>query len=60
MNTEGDDYGAQGQLPYHMGGSPGEVGEVPVTQVKQRKERAVMQMKRWKGWRMSCDVGEAM
>ena len=32
-----------------MGGSPDDVDEVPVMQVKQ-----------WKGWRMSCDVGEAM
>ena len=31
-----------------MGGSPGDVGEVPVTYVKQRK-----------GYKMSCDVGEA-
>ena len=31
-----------------MGGSPGDVSEVPVTQMKQRK-----------GYRMSCDVGEA-
>ena len=31
-----------------MGGSPGDVSEVPVTL-----------MKRQKGWRMSCDVGEA-
>ena len=35
-----------------MGGSPGDVGEV--TLVKQRR------LKRRKGWRMSCDVGEAM
>ena len=32
-----------------MGGSPGDVSEEPV-----------MQEKRKKGWRMSCDVGEAM
>ena len=31
-----------------MGGSPGDVSEEPV-----------MQEKRKKGWRMSCDVGEA-
>ena len=32
----------------NMGGSPGDVVEVPVTWVERRK-----------GWRMSCDVGEA-
>ena len=31
-----------------MGGSPGDVSEEPVTQEKRKK-----------GWRMSCDVGEA-
>ena len=31
-----------------MGGSPGDVSEDPVMQEKQKK-----------GWRMSCDVGEA-
>ena len=31
-----------------MGGSPGDVGEEPMTEEK-----------RWKGWRMCCDVGEA-
>ena len=31
-----------------MGGSPGYVSEEPVTQEKRKK-----------GWRMSCDVGEA-
>ena len=31
-----------------MGGSPGELSEELVTQEK-----------RWKGWRMNCDVGEA-
>ena len=31
-----------------MGSSPGDVREEPVTQEKQRK-----------GWRMSCDLGEA-
>ena len=31
-----------------MGGSPGDVSENPVTQEKRKK-----------GWRMSCDVGEA-
>ena len=31
-----------------MGGSPGDVTENPVTLEKQKK-----------GWRMSCDVGEA-
>ena len=31
-----------------MGGSPGDVSEEPVTLEKQKK-----------GWRMSCDVGEA-
>ena len=32
----------------HMGGSPGDVSENPVT------------LEKWKkGWRMSCDVGEA-
>ena len=31
-----------------MGGSPGDVSEEPVTQEKQKK-----------GWRMSCDGGEA-
>ena len=40
------------QLPkklYTMGGSPGDVSENPVTYERQKK-----------GWRMSCDVGEAM
>ena len=32
-----------------MGGSPGDVSEEPVTQEKRKK-----------GWRMSCEVGEAM
>ena len=32
-----------------MGGSPGDVGEQHVMQEKQKK-----------GWRMNCDVGEAM
>ena len=32
-----------------MGSSPGDVSEEPVMQEKQKK-----------GWRMSCDVGEAM
>ena len=32
-----------------MGGSPGDVSEVPVTQEKQKK-----------GWRISCDVDEAI
>ena len=31
-----------------MGGSPGDVSENPVRQEKRKK-----------GWRMSCDVGEA-
>ena len=31
-----------------MGDSPGDVGEEPVTYEKRKK-----------GWRMSCDVGEA-
>ena len=31
-----------------MGGSPGDVSEEPVTQEKRKK-----------GWKMSCDVGEA-
>ena len=31
-----------------MGGSPGDVSEKPVTYKKRKK-----------GWRMSCDVGEA-
>ena len=31
-----------------MGGSPGDISEDPVMQEKQKK-----------GWRMSCDVGEA-
>ena len=31
-----------------MGGSPGDVSEEPVTEEKRKK-----------GWRMSCDVGEA-
>ena len=31
-----------------IGGSPGDVSENPVTQEKRKK-----------GWRMSCDVGEA-
>ena len=31
-----------------MSGSPGDVSEEPVTQEKRKK-----------GWRMSCDVGEA-
>ena len=31
-----------------MGGSPGDVSENPVTQERQKK-----------GWRKSCDVGEA-
>ena len=33
---------------YIMGGSPGDVSEEPVTSEKQKK-----------GWRMSCDVGQA-
>ena len=33
---------------YHMGSSPGEVSENPV-----------MWERRKKGWRMSCDEGEA-
>ena len=33
---------------YYMGGSPGDVSENPVTWEKRKK-----------GWRMSCDVGEA-
>ena len=33
---------------YIMGGSPGDVSEEPVTYEKGKK-----------GWRMSCDVGEA-
>ena len=37
------------ELIYDMGGSPGDVSEDPVTQEKQKK-----------GWRISCDVGEAM
>ena len=32
-----------------MAGSPGDVSENPVTYERQKK-----------GWRMSCDVGEAM
>ena len=32
-----------------MGSSPGDVSEAPVTYEKQKK-----------GWKMSCDVGEAM
>ena len=32
-----------------MGGSPGDVSEDPVTSEKRKK-----------GWRMNCDVGEAM
>ena len=32
-----------------MGSSPGELSEEPLTQEKQKK-----------GWRMNCDVGEAM
>ena len=32
-----------------MGGSPGHISENPVTQEKRKK-----------GWRKSCDVGEAM
>ena len=35
-------------LAWHMGRSPGDVSEEPVMKEKQRK-----------GWRMSCDVGEA-
>ena len=31
-----------------MGGSPGYVSEEPVTQEKRKK-----------GWKMSCDIGEA-
>ena len=33
----------------NIGSSPGDVGAVPVMKVKQQK-----------GWRMSCDIGEAM
>ena len=33
---------------YFTGGSPGDVSEEPVTQEKRKK-----------GWRMSCDAGEA-
>ena len=33
---------------YNMGGSPDDVSEEPVTYEKRKK-----------GWRMSCDVGEA-
>ena len=33
---------------YIMGGSPGDISEEPVTYEKRKK-----------GWRMSCDVGEA-
>ena len=33
---------------HNMGGSPGDVSEEPVTYEKRKK-----------GWRMSCDVGEA-
>ena len=36
-------------LPAYVGGSPGELSE-----------ELVMQEKRKKGWRMNCDVGEAM
>ena len=34
---------------YIMGGSPGELSE-----------ELLMQEKRKKGWRMNCDIGEAM
>ena len=40
--------GGKGQQVIGMGGWPGDVSEEPVTQEKRKK-----------GWRMSCDVGEA-
>ena len=36
------------ELIYDMDGSPGDVSEDPVTKEKRKK-----------GWRMSCEVGEA-
>ena len=39
----------KGVLVHCMGGSPGELSEDLVTQEKRKK-----------GWRMNCDVGEAM
>ena len=36
------------EFPLSMGHSPGDVSEEPVTQEKRKK-----------GWRMSCDLGEA-
>ena len=38
----------EGHMALTMGGSPGDVSEEPVTYEKRKK-----------GWRMSCDIGEA-
>ena len=44
-----------------MGRSPGDVGELSVTYVKRQRDCRISrdEVTRQKGYRMSCDVGEA-